>query len=340
MAADERFPCFLVRKDDAGAVTARVETITCDELPPDDVLIEVAYSSLNYKDALACQGHQGVVQRFPHVPGIDCAGTVVESESPHFRPGDEVIVTGYDLGAAHWGGYSKFVRVPAEWIVPLPAGLTPRETMIYGTAGFTAAQCVTAIVERGIRPERGPVVVTGATGGVGSLAVAILANLGYEVTAVTGKQGVTSLLHHLGAAKIVGRGEVADDSDRPLLASRWAAAVDTVGGRPLATIVRSLQHRGCVAACGLVAGTELTLTVHPFILRGVTLAGIDSAKCPRPQRLEMWQKLAGPWRVDQLEELAEVVTLDGLPSRVPEILAGEIIGRTLVVPGSAVIARR
>jgi len=340
MAADKRFPCYLVRKDDAGAVTAGVEIIAADELPPDDVLIDVDYSSLNYKDALACQGHPGVVQKFPHVPGIDCAGTVVESKSPQYRPGDEVIVTGYDLGAGRWGGYSKFVRVPAEWIVPLPTGITLRETMIYGTAGFTAAQCVTAIVERGIQPERGPVVVTGSTGGVGSLAVAILAKLGYEVTAVTGKQGVSSLLHHLGAAKIVGRAEVADDSDRPLLAARWAAAVDTVGGRPLATVLRSLQHRGCVAACGLVAGTELPLTVYPFILRGATLVGIDSAKCPRPQRLEMWQKLAGPWRVDQLEELAEVVTLDGLQDRVKEILAGEVVGRTLVVPESTKVARR
>ena len=239
------------------------------------------------------------------------------------KPGDQVLVTGYELGAGHWGGYSAFVRVPAEWIVPLPTGLTLRESMIYGTAGFTAAQCVTAIVERGIRPERGRVVVTGATGGVGSLAVAILAKLGYEVTAVTGKPGEHSLLHRLGAAKIVGRKDVLDNSDRPLLAARWAAAVDTVGGQPLATIIRSMQHRGCVAACGLVAGTELPLTVYPFILRGVTLAGIDSAKCPRPQRLEMWQKLAGPWRVDQLDELAEMVTLDELPKRVQQILAGE-----------------
>jgi putative YhdH/YhfP family quinone oxidoreductase len=340
MATDGHFPCWMVRKDDAGVVTASVEVISADELPPDDVLVEVAYSSLNYKDALACQGQPGIVQKFPHVPGIDCAGVVVESKAPQHRPGDEVLVTGYELGAGHWGGYSKYARVPAEWIVPLPNGLSLRDSMIYGTAGFTAAQCVTAIVERGIRPERGPVVVTGATGGVGSLAVAILAKLGYEVTAVTGKQGESSLLHHLGAAKIVGRSEVADDSDRPLLAARWAAAVDTVGGRPLTAILRSLEHRGCVAACGLVAGTELPLTVYPFILRGVTLAGIDSAKCPRPQRLEMWQKLAGPWRVDQLEELAEVVTLDGLQQRVSEILAGEIVGRTLVVPGSTKVARR
>lgn len=330
----ERFPCFMVRKDEAGKVTAGVEAITPADLPPDEVLIDVDYSSLNYKDALASQGHPGIVQQFPHVPGIDCAGTVVESRSPQFKAGDEVLVTGYDLGAGHWGGYSRYVRVPAEWIVPLPAGLTLRESMIYGTAGFTAAQCVTAIVERGIKPERGPVVVTGATGGVGSLSVAILAKLGYEVAAVTGKPGERSWLHRLGAAKILDRHEVLDASDRPILGARWAAAVDTVGGKPLATIVRSLDHRGCVAACGLVAGTDVPLTVYPFILRGVTLAGIDSAKCPRPQRMEIWQKLSGPWRLDLLDDVAEMTTLDTLPKSIAEILAGEIVGRMLVVPRS------
>lgn len=338
MADVERFPCYMVRKDDVGNVSAAVEAIGLGDLPPDEVLIEIAYSSLNFKDALATQGHPGVVRAFPHIPGIDCAGTVVESRSPHFKPGDEVIVTGYDLGAGHWGGYSHFMRVPAEWIVPLPAKLSLRETMIYGTAGFTAAQCVTAIADRGIKPDRGPVVVTGATGGVGSLAVAILAKLGYEVAAVTGKPGERTWLQRLGAAKILSRSDVLDSSDRPLLATRWAAAVDTVGGQPLATILRSLDHRGCVAACGLVAGADLPLTIYPFILRGVTLAGIDSAKCPRPQRLEMWQKLAGPWRVDVLDDIVEVVNLDSLPKAVQEILAGEIVGRTLVVPRSAKIA--
>jgi putative YhdH/YhfP family quinone oxidoreductase len=298
------------------------------------VLIEVAYSSLNYKDALACQGHAGVVRNFPHVPGVDCAGEVVESAAPAFHPGDAVLVTGYELGAGQWGGFAAYVRVPADWVVPLPAGLSVREAMIYGTAGFTAAQCATAIIERGIRPESGPVVVTGATGGVGSLAVAILAHLGYEVAAVTGKTIHHQWLHRLGAAKILRRNDFVDTSDRPLLTARWAAAVDTVGGQMLATIVRAMQHRGCVAACGLVGGTDLPLTIYPFILRGVTLAGIDSAKCPRPQRLEMWQKLAGPWRVARLDELAEMVTLDGLPKRVQEILAGEVVGRTLVVPRS------
>jgi putative YhdH/YhfP family quinone oxidoreductase len=326
-----------VRRDADGRVTAGVEAITHDDLPPGDVLIRVAYSSLNYKDALACQGHPGVVRNFPHVPGIDCAGTVIESASGDYRPGDEVLVTGNELGAGHWGGFAEYVRVPADWIVRLPEGLSVREAMIYGTAGFTAAQSVTAIVERGIEPARGPIVVTGATGGVGSLAVAILAKLGYNVAAVTGKRQRHEWLRKIGAKTILGREEVLDTSNRPLLAARWAAAVDTVGGQPLATILRSIQHRGCVAACGLVASAELELTVYPFILRGVTLAGIDSAKCPRPQRLEMWQKLAGPWRVDRLEELADEITLDELPDRVERILAGELVGRTLVVPTSKTV---
>jgi putative YhdH/YhfP family quinone oxidoreductase len=206
--------------------------------------------------------------------------------------------------------------------------------MIYGTAGFTAAQCVTAIVDRGIRPDRGPVVVTGSTGGVGCIAVAILAKLGHDVAAVTGKPEHHDWLRRLGANTFLSRDDVIDESDRPLLPARWAAAVDTVGGSPLATILRSVDHRGCVAACGLVAGAELELTVYPFILRGVTLAGIDSAKCPRPERLAVWQKLAGPWHVDQLEEIADEATFDDLPDRITKILAGQIVGRTLVVPAS------
>ena len=331
------FPAFVVRKDADGRVAAHVERLTVDELPPGEVLIRVVYSSLNYKDALASQGHPGVVRTLPHVPGIDCAGTVKESTSPDYRPGDQVIITGYELGSGRWGGYAEFVRVPAEWIVPLPSGLTLRETMIYGTAGFTAAQCVAAIVARGIEPSRGPVVVTGSTGGVGSIAVAILAKLGYEVEAVTGKQEHHDWLRKLGAHAILGRDEVSDNSDRPLLRSRWAAAVDTVGGKPLATILRSTQHRGCVAACGLVAGTDVPTTVYPFILRGVTLAGIDSANCPRRERLEMWEKLSGPWHIPQLESLADEITLDELPDRIQKILVGQIMGRTVVTPRSEAV---
>jgi putative YhdH/YhfP family quinone oxidoreductase len=322
----------MVRKAAGSQITAGVEAITLDDLPTGELLIRVAYSSLNYKDALACQGHPGVVRTFPHIPGIDCAGTVVESESPQYRPGDEVLVTGYELGAGHWGGFSAYVRVPADWLVPLPSGLPLRDAMIYGTAGFTAAQCVSAIIDRNIRPDRGPLIVTGSTGGVGSISVAILSKLGYEVAAVTGKREAHDLLLRLGAKSILSREEVTDTTDRPLLPARWAAAIDTVGGRPLATILRSTDHRGCVAACGLVAGPELKLTVYPFILRGVTLAGIDSARCPRPERFAMWQKLAGPWRIEQLDDIADEITLGEVPDRVQRILAGQIMGRTIVVP--------
>jgi putative YhdH/YhfP family quinone oxidoreductase len=328
------FPAFVVRKGAENRVTAQVERLTRDELPSGDVLIHVAYSSLNYKDALASQGHPGVVRNFPHVPGIDCAGTVVESTLSNLRPGDEVLVTGYELGAPHWGGYAEFVRVPADWVAALPKGLSVRDAMIYGTAGFTAAQCVAAIVNHGIKPDRGPVVVTGATGGVGCISVAILAKLGYNVEAVTGKAEHRDWLRRLGARTMLDRKEVVDATDRPLLASRWAAAVDTVGGNPLATILRSTQHRACVSACGLVAGIDLHLTVHPFILRGVTLAGIDSAKCPRPERLDIWQRLAGPWRIEQLNDIADEITFDELPDRIQKILAGRIVGRTIVKPSS------
>jgi putative YhdH/YhfP family quinone oxidoreductase len=337
MTQADSFPCYMVRKDVSGNVAATIERITIADLPPGDVLIRVAYSSLNYKDALATQAHPGVVRSLPHIPGIDCAGTVEESSTPKFKRGDEVLVTGYDLGAGHWGGFSEFVRVPADWIVPLPNGLTVRDAMIYGTAGFTAAQCVTAIVDRGILPERGPVVVTGGTGGVGSLSIAILAKLGYQVEAVTGKTEHHAWLRKLGAKQMLGRDDVVDDTDRPLLAARWAAAVDTVGGNPLATLLRSVDYRGCVAACGLVAGVNFNTSVYPFILRGITLAGIDSAKCPRPERIQMWEKLSGPWHLSQLDEIADEITFDELPDRVKKILAGKIVGRTIVAPQTSAI---
>lgn len=326
----ETHPCYLVRETPDGP-RAAVEAIAIDDLPPGDVLLEVQYSSLNYKDALAARGHKGVAPRLPHVPGIDCAGVVAESDSPRFERGDEVLITGYDLGGAHWGGYCARVRAPADWVVPMPEALTARGAMIYGTAGFTAAQCVAAVTER-VPPAAGDVLVTGASGGVGVFAVAILAKLGYRVTASTGKAEHESTLRELGAAAVVDRGAVADDSSRPMLPARWAAAVDTVGGAPLAAVVRSTGYRGVVAACGLVGGDELPLTVYPFLLRGVTLAGIDSAKCPAEPRREVWRRLAGPWRVDLPDALVTTVNLDGLGERIETILAGGVAGRTLVRP--------
>ena len=319
-------------RSDAEDVCCRVETISHDDLPEGDVLIEVAISSLNYKDALACQAHPGVVRQLPHIPGIDCAGHIVESAAKRHNSGDPVLVTGYGLGSAQWGGYSAFVRVPSAWIVPLPVGLSLEEAMVLGTAGFTAAQCVSALVHHGVLPNRGEVAVTGATGGVGSLAVALLAKLGYEVVAVTGKPENTAWLQQLGAKKVVARAEIQDESGKPILKSRWAGAVDTVGGDILATLVRSTAHRGCVAACGMAAGPQLPLTVYPFILRGVTLAGIDSAECPLESRVETWDRLAGLWKLDGLTKLARTVTLDEISAEADNMLAGNSVGRVLVRP--------
>ncbi|MAT71915.1 MAG: oxidoreductase [Planctomycetaceae bacterium] len=333
MSTPSAFPCIMVRRNDDDQVSFGVETITVDDLPPGDVLIQVACSSLNYKDALACQGHRGIAPNLPHVPGIDCAGHVVEAApGSNFLPGEPVIVTGYELGAPKWGGLSEYVRVPAEWVVSLPSGLSLAEAMTYGTAGFTAAQCVTHIVQRDIKPDAGDVVVTGATGGVGSVAVAILAKLGYRVAAVTGKPHEAEWLRSLGAAELLPREAVDDDSGKPMLSERWAAAVDTVGGNTLSTLVRSLKYRGVVSACGLVGGDQLPLTVYPFLLRGVTLVGIDSAKCPRDMRLDMWAKLSGLWKIDQLEQLRREITLDAVPAEIEKMLAGQSFGRVVVTP--------
>lgn len=331
------FPAWVVKANDQGDPYGLIDWLTEEDLPTFDepsVTIEVQYSSLNYKDALACRGHRGVAGPLPHVPGIDCAGSVLRSDSTDYAVGDQVLVTGYDLGGKRWGGYSGCVRVPADWVVAMPDGLTTRQAMTYGTAGFTAAQCVKAVSER-VSPDAGEVVVTGATGGVGCFSVALLAKLGYRVTAVTGKPDRADRLRQLGASEVVGRDAVTDDGTAPLLSERWAGAVDTVGGAPLMNVLRSTRHRGVVAACGLVAGAELSVSLYPFLLRGVTLAGIDSAKCPRTPRLDIWKRLAGPWRVDLADELVTIISLDSLPDAIECILAGGMTGRTLVTPDTA-----
>jgi acrylyl-CoA reductase (NADPH) len=332
MTGAAAFPCILVRRTDGDEIRYGVESLPLDRLPPGDVLIEVAASSINYKDVLACRAHPGIVKKLPHVPGIDCAGRVVESISPDFKPGDSVLVTGYGLGAEQWGGWSRYVRVPAEWIVRMPAGMTPDEAMTYGTAGFTAAQCVERILNHGIRPDHGEVVVTGATGGVGCLAVALLAKLGFRIGAVTGKPERAATLQKLGASSVLSRSEVDVSNDRPLLSSRWAAAVDTVGGNILNTLLRTTNYRGCVTACGLVAGERLPATVYPFLLRGITLYGIDSANCPREPRLEIWRKLSTEWKLTNLDLIRREVTFRELPAAVEDMLAGKSFGRILVRP--------
>ena len=325
--------CYLVNKNESGKVSGELTRRPVDELPEGDVLIRVAYSSLNYKDALAARGHPGVNKVFPHVPGVDAAGAIAETGVYEFVEGDPVIVTGFDMGANRWGGYAEYVRVPQDWVVPLPEGLSLRESMMLGTAGFTAGLCVDALKRHDVTPDRGEVVVTGASGGVGTCAVAILAKLGYPVVAVTGKESAHELLRNLGAAEIVGREAVDDQSGKPLLARRWAGAVDTVGANALGTILRATQHGGCVAACGLAGGDDLPVTVYPFILRAVTLAGIDAAWCPIPLRHQTWERLAGPWKIDQLEQIATFVDLEELAPKFGEILDGQITGRVVVTVG-------
>lgn len=324
------FRCFLVEKDDAGAIRRGVQSRPWTALPAGDVLIRVVYSSLNYKDALAAQGHPGVVRKLPHVPGIDAAGIVAESTSPKFQVGQEVLITGYELGAGQWGGWAEYVRVPADWVVPLPLGLSLKEAMILGTAGFTAAQSVQALQLGSVNPDDGEIVVTGSTGGVGCLAVRLLARLGYNIVAVTGKPDLAPRLISWGAKRVISREDVVKDNAKPLLSVRWAGAIDTVGGQTLATIVRETQSYGVVAACGLVGGIELPLTVHPFILRGVTLAGIGSAGLPYDRRLEIWRKLSDLWRLDDLESLATTIGLVQIEQSVQQILHGQIVGRTVV----------
>lgn len=326
----EPFTCFLVEKDDAGEIRAGLARRPLAALPEGDVLIRVGWSSLNFKDALAATGHPGVAGKLPHVPGIDAAGTVVESQAEDFTVGQEVIVTSYDLGAGRWGGWAEYIRVPADWVIPLPVGFTMSEAMSFGTAGFTAAMSVEALVHNEITPDLGEVLVSGATGGVGCIAVQLLAKLGYQVVAVTGKENQHEWLRKLGAGRIVSRGDVTDSSSRPLLSTRWAGAIDTVGGEMLATILRSTIPRGCVTACGLVGGGDLSLTVYPFILRGVTLAGIDSAWYPRGKRIKLWEQLAGEWKLDQPNDLVTIVKLSDIEESVQRILAGEIVGRVVV----------
>lgn len=331
----ESFRCLWVERAEDGSIRRSLVSRPLGELPPGEVLIRTAYSSLNYKDALAAQGHPGVVRRFPHIPGVDAAGAVVTCETGDFAPGDAVVVTGYEMGAERWGGYAEWVRVPREWVVPLPAPLSVLDAMTYGTAGLTAAMCVRTLLDHGVTPEKGDVVVTGASGGVGSIAVAILAKLGFRVTAVTGKPQAVPLLRKLGAAEFLSRDEALDPSEKPLLSGRWAGAVDTVGGRILTTVLRSLKHGGCAAACGLAGGNRLEMTVYPFILRGVTLAGIDAAYAPLEFKRRIWSLLAGDWRVERPAELRRVVTLESLEPYFDEILAGNVMGRVVIEIGGA-----
>ena len=300
------------------------------DLPAGEVLVRVHYSALNYKDALSSVGNKGVTRNYPHTPGIDAAGIVEESQSSDFKVGDEVIVTSYDLGMNTSGGLSEYIRVPARWIVAMPRGLSMREAMINGTAGFTAALCINALINNGLSPDKGKVLVTGSTGGVGILAVAMLRKLGFEITAVTGKPEAHEFLLKVGASEIISREAMDDKSGRPMLKSVYAGVIDTVGGNILATALKSLNYGGAAAICGLVASPDLPTSVLPFILRGNTLFGIDSAECPMPLRQEIWKKVATEYKPINLSLLATEITLEEVPKKLDIMLNGGAIGKSLV----------
>jgi acrylyl-CoA reductase (NADPH) len=325
---DETFRA-LVASDAGGKTVTEFRPLSPGDLPEGDVLVEVAYSSLNYKDALAVTGRGKVIRRFPMVPGIDLAGTVVECSGGTFSPGDRVLVTGCGLGELHWGGFSEMARMKSEWLVPLPDGMSLRESMSIGTAGFTAMLAVMSLEEHGVSPGKGKVAVTGAAGGVGSLSVALLAGLGYTVAASTGRPEALEYLKSLGATEVVDRA-LLPSLDKPLESEAWAGGVDTVGGATLAGLLASTARHGCVAACGLAGGAELRTSVFPFILRGVTLTGIDSMACPMDRRLEGWERLNEELPKEALARIAQVRPLSEAAALSEDVLAGRVRGRIVL----------
>jgi len=323
------FQAFWVEKNDEGVTHSIIER-SIDDLPEGDVLIRVSHSSVNYKDALSSKGMPGVTRSYPHTPGIDAAGTVAASSSGDFAEGDEVVVIGFDLGMNTPGGYGEYIRVPAGWITPLPAGLTLRDSMVIGTAGLTAALCFDKLVRMGAKPDDGPVVVTGATGGVGSVAVALLAGQGFEVVASSGKADKVDYLKSLGATEVIGREVLGEENPRPMANMDYAHGIDTVGGEILSNVIKSLKHSGSVAICGLVASPAFSTTVLPFILRNVNVLGVDSVELPIAEKNRVWDLLASDWKLDHLEDMVVEIGLDGVSEAVDTIFAGGVTGRTLV----------
>ncbi|KAA8614292.1 acryloyl-CoA reductase [Salipiger aestuarii] len=325
-----KFNALIVDKTDSGETSAAVRQIGLDDLPEGDVTVAVEYSTLNYKDGLCLGPGGGLVRRYPHVPGIDFAGTVEASDDPRYRPGDKVVLTGWRVGEAHWGGYAQKARVSADWLVPLPDGLSPRQAMAVGTAGFTAMLALMALEDHGVVPARGPVLVTGAAGGVGSVATALLAARGYEVAAVTGRPRQEAYLRDLGASRIVPRAELAETVKRPLESESWAGCVDAVGGAMLARVLGQMKYGGAVAAVGLAGGAQLPATVIPFLLRGVSLLGIDSVMQPFDNRQRAWQRIARDLPLDKLEAMIHPAALADLPALGADILSGQVKGRVVV----------
>lgn len=326
----QRFKALVVSEAEEKSFVRQIKECRISDLPEGEVLVQVHYSSLNYKDALSASGNRGVTRSYPHTPGIDAAGVVAASTSEDFKPGDQVIVTSYDLGMNTAGGFGQFIRVPAGWVLPCPEQIDLRSSMCYGTAGFTAALSVHQLLEHGLRPDDGEVLVSGATGGVGSLAIAILAKLGYSVAAVNGRVDATDYLKGIGASSIISIDEATDSSSRPLLKNRWAGSVDAVGGQLLATTIKALDPYGIVTCCGNVASPELPINVYPFILRGVALIGIDSQNCPMPLRTQMWDKLANEWNIPHMQSVVSEHGLDDLDERITMMLAGKHRGRSII----------
>ncbi|MEE7476472.1 MDR family oxidoreductase [Methylobacterium hispanicum] len=322
------FKAILIEKDEAG-YRAALRDIDEAQLPEGDVTVEVAYSTLNYKDGLAITGKGPVVRKFPMVPGIDIAGTVRESRHPDYRPGDRVVLNGWGVGETHWGGLAQVARLKGDWLVPLPEGLTPRQAMAIGTAGYTAMLCVIALERHGVGPDKGEVVVTGAAGGVGSTAVALLSGLGYTVVAVSGRPEEEAYLRGLGASEILDRAAFSEPG-KPLARERWAGAVDVVGSHTLANVCAATKYRGVVTACGLAQGMDLPASVAPFILRGVSLVGIDSVMCPRPERLEAWNRLVRDLDPAKLEAIADEIGLTEVVPTAERLMTGRVRGRVIV----------
>ena len=324
------FNALIVEKAEDGAISQSILEIEIDRLPEGDVVVDVEYSTLNYKDGLCLTGNGGLVRNYPHVPGIDYAGTVSESSDDRYKPGDKVVLTGWRVGEVMWGGYAQKARVPADYLVPLPEGLTTKQAMAIGTAGFTSMLSVMALEAHGLKDIGGPVLVTGAAGGVGSVAVAILANLGYEVAGVTGRPEQEDYLKGLGATQIIPREELAEPSGKPLERETWAGCVDAVGGPMLAKVLTQMMYGGSVAAVGLAGGAKLPATVIPFLLRGVNLLGIDSVMQPYEPRVAAWKRIASDLPMDKLEAMVEMATLSDLPALGASILKGGVKGRVVV----------
>lgn len=325
----EQFKAMLVKEESDGSFSREITQRNFSDLPKHEVLIKVKFTSLNYKDALSYSGHKGITRNYPHTPGIDAAGIIEKSASSQFKEGDEVIVTGFDLGMNTWGAFGEYICVPAEWVYPLPKGLSLKEAMFFGTAGFTAAICIDKLELNGLSPDKGEVLVTGSTGAVGSLAVAMLSHLGYEVVAATGKLTEEAYLKSLGASEIMDRNILSEVNNKPFVKPRWAGVIDTVSGDIMVNAIKATKPNGSVACCGMITATDFTSSIFPFILRGINLLGVDSAEYPANDRLRIWEKIAGSLNFTNKENILIDTDLDHLEDYLKKMLEGKVRGRVI-----------